>query len=229
MGRIITGGNNLHYPTASLKGLSWTFGTQFAVVNKRSNVSGNTIMTINEETSACATLFDDTAFTGLSLYDGTTTSSCNTHALVGSNYGVGYTKASGTATPRFHLYDFGLNTWTHVNGNNSCVNPAANSALTIGAGTAAGGDAGDYEHFGWGLWQGLVMSDGEVERLIKTPDWARFGCDSYDMFYPGRDSGDVAYGLGRLPSQRPTRTGTSKGILKMPQGWPTAYAPRRRR
>lgn len=76
-------------------------------------------------------------------------------------------KATGTAAPRFHLYVYATNTWTHENSGGTLPNPAASGAggvITLGE--------TDTDFFGGdiavaGIW-GRVLSDAEIEQLAHT-------------------------------------------------------------
>lgn len=81
------------------------------------------------------------------------------------------TKATGTATPRFHRFNFGTATWTHEDGASTLANSTAPaSGPVLGAnpnGTSPfQGDVGIA-----GIWD-VVLSDAQVEALVESEaDW----------------------------------------------------------
>lgn len=81
------------------------------------------------------------------------------------------TKATGTATPRFHRYDFSTKTWTHENGNVSLGNrpTQAGGAIHFAEYTTASDNfMGDFAAVA--EWAGTALTDGQCESLVTASD-----------------------------------------------------------
>lgn len=76
------------------------------------------------------------------------------------------TKASGTATPRYHKYTFSTGVWVHENGDGTVDNgPTAASTARIRLGSYEAGTGGfEGDMAAAGLWR-RVLTDAEIERL----------------------------------------------------------------
>lgn len=81
---------------------------------------------------------------------------------------VAGTRASGTTTPRLHIYKYGTNTWTHENAGGSFANGLSAATATIRLGTATtSGNAYDGDMEVAAVWQ-RELSDAEIENLAYT-------------------------------------------------------------
>jgi hypothetical protein len=117
--------------------------------------------------------FSQTANGGLALWNGSSTSASPGSLVTSGGWQLAIvTKAAGSATPRFHVYDFGTTSWQHLNGS---------SAIGDGASIAGGGEIRLGSWVGRGFWEGefagaalwtSALSDAQVERLAGTwADW----------------------------------------------------------
>jgi hypothetical protein len=100
--------------------------------------------------------------------NGTNTDSPTIVVATGEWVLIGITKASGTATPRFHYYRFSTNAWSHENasGSTAAVNHTGPSIYLGGApATYSNFWNGEIEVFGH--WK-RVLSDAEIENLPFT-------------------------------------------------------------
>lgn len=225
MGRKFIGAssNRIHVGTAAgLAGFDFRWGTLAMCLNLAStpgvgvgcalfSVNGGTFeVTINNSgTGAQVDVWDNTidrtALTG--------SFATNTH------YVLVFTKATGAATSRLHLYVFSTNTWTHVNASGTSADAAANTSLTIGSDSdSASVEPLDGEVFAVGAWPAYVLSDLEVERLSRG-DWGWLNPGFWDQWDTSRDSGDMLTTLGRYPVKQTARTGAVRGTLAPPPGF----------
>lgn len=213
--------------TAGLAGLTYTFGTWAAVIRRMVDTGANEVnMATNGNVGASATWGLSTADVQ-ALHDGTTQVTAAGTIAVNLTKLIGFTKASGTATARFHQYDFASGTWTHVAASGTSVNGAALTTLSLGAANAAGASPASCEMWALGIWQGHVMTDTEFRRLVRG-DWERFSPSFYTTFSDGREVGDVMTSLGRFRSKQTARTGTTRGVVRPPPGFRMSIQRRRR-
>lgn len=232
MGRRFTAASNerVYVGAAGLGGLNFTFGTFAAVVNFASFTAAGTILATNDQTSPSFTCYFASG-NGLKYYDGTTDT-----LLIASGsfstavtYVIAVTKATGTATARSHLYVPSTNTWTHAAAAATTVNSATNTSLSIGTfadNTAR--DPIDADIFAVALWQGVVMTDSECERLARG-NWANSAPDFHEEWIQhGHELGDMTSTLGRRTVKQTTRTGTTRGTTRPPAGFRPAVQRRRR-
>lgn len=77
---------------------------------------------------------------------------------------LGVSKASGTAAPRFHLYDFAAGTWTHANSGTSIANSSAGATnVRFAMDTTASAHA-DIDLAVAACWN-VVLTDTQFESL----------------------------------------------------------------
>lgn len=161
-------------------------------------------------------------------YDGTTERVGSTAVEIAEPLVVVATKASGSATPRFHKYRFNTNTWLHENGDGANVDGATATSFTLGAEADSSPFAAlDAEVWAIGIWPSRVMTDSECERLARG-NWLNYGPAFYEQWTDGREVGDMVTTLGRNRSRQTSRTGTTRGAQKPPPGF-RMDARRRRR
>lgn len=212
--------------TAALAGLDFTHGTFAILVNHVTIAAAQSYFTTNVGAPTATANPDIDAAGVLGLWDGTNSRTGQT-LTAAKNYLVGYTKATGTVTARWHSYNFSTNTWVHQAASGTSVNGVAVTLLNLGR--YWDGAASEYlngEVWAFGLWQGLVMSDSAFERLARGR-WLESSPDFYEQWTDGREFGDMMTTLGRKPSKQTTRTGTSRGALNPPPGF--RFGPVRRR
>lgn len=148
---------------------------------------------------------------------------------------VAVTKASGTATPRFHIFKWSANTWTHQNGGGTNIVTHAWSKIRIGR--SQSGDQFDGDLAALMIINGRVMTDSEIERL-PAGAWDRWvgAHDFLCEFKSGRDA-PVATTQSRHPDQSRSRdrqtasvttTGTSRAAVADPPGFRYSRLTRRR-
>jgi hypothetical protein len=170
----------LVYTQARLNGLNFRWGTAAFLCQINSFHDGE-FMSTNDGAGTCVDYFYNGS-AGLNtdkaaLFDGTTNSLGATHPTQGEPIIEVYTKASGTATPRFHHYRGSTATWTHEAGNATCVDGATQTDMLIGSfQDAAASGAFDGVMWAMALWQGRAMADAEVERLARG-EWAKWRPD----------------------------------------------------
>lgn len=229
MGRRFTAASAdcIEIGTAGLRGLNFTFGTWACVMRRMVDTGANEVnMATNGNVGASGTWGLSTG--DIQAYHDGTTQVTGTGAItVNVTRLVGFTKASGTATGRFHQYNFTTNAWTHVAASGTSVNGAATTSLSLGAANAAGASPASCEMWALGIWQGLVMSDNEFKRLAGG-GWERYSPSFYTTFSDGREVGDLASSQGRFPAKQTARTGTTRGVNRPPPGF-RMTAQRRRR
>ncbi len=126
--------------------------------------------------------------------NGTNATAGATALAVSSWYLVALTKATGTVTPRVHIYDYAAVTWVHENAGGTLGDsstPITRCAIGVGASGAAGFWDGDIAAVGG--WN-VVLTDSQVQDLL--------------LFLPA-----VAKGLWRL-----NQDVTTENVLDMSGG-----------
>lgn len=236
MGRRFTAASNerIYVGSAGLNGLDYRYGTMAALFYRVGDTGhSETLVSTNDANAQCADLNIVGAFAGsgldpIDLWDGTSDRTGTGNVNLAKNYLGAITKATGTATARSHLYDFGANTWTHAALSGTSVDGSAVTSLGLGGfADANGSDQLDSEVWAIGLWNKVVFTDSEVERLARG-NWLSLEPSFYEQWSDGREVGDMARTLGRYPARQTTRTGTTRGAQKPPPGF-RMDARRRRR
>lgn len=229
MGRHFVGGSaeNIYVTSGGLKGFSFLFGTFAAWVNLTSYSGDQGIVVTNDVSGARFALYLSASLgNAFDYWDGS-----NDRSAAGPAAGVttliGITKASGTQTARSHKWVPSTGTMTHAALNGTSVNSAATASLAIGAGSIIGIDAFTGDMWQVAMWNAVVMSDGEWERLARWSDWSRFAPDFYHRDSDGREVGDMSRTMGRYKVTQTSRTGTSRGTLTPPPGFGSSARRRR--
>lgn len=224
----------IYIGTAGLAGLDFAYGT-LAVCLWIVSVSVNSqalLATNDGATTGVEWYIHGTGTNGsdLSWYGTTNVDSFSTLAVTtGENLLVAITKATGSVLPRAHMYKFATGAWTHGDCASNIGDAATATALCIGAFANAGSsDHLDGELHACAAWNKLAMSDLEVERLARQPDWSRFAPDMYESASDGRDVGDMMTTIGRYRCKQTARTGTTKGVQSPPPGFRSRVQRRRR-
>lgn len=84
-------------------------------------------------------------------------------------YLIGMSKASGTATPRFHIYDYSTFSWTHENGTSTNGDPSVSGGLVVGAfDTSSPANVWSGSIAAAAVWR-TSLSDAAVEALTNNP------------------------------------------------------------
>lgn len=216
--------DRIYIGAAGLAGLNFTFGTFACVIQFVTLPAFGTILATNEESGASFTIY--AAGTTSRIYDGTSERDGPT-LTTGVQYLYAFTKATGTATGRFHIYRFNTNTWTHQAASGTSVNSAANTSVAIGAYADATSDNLDAELWAIALWQGVVMTDSETEELSRGR-WLETSPTFFEQWTDGREVGDMPRTLGRQPARQTARTGTTRGVQPQPAGFRFGPVHRRR-
>lgn len=231
MGRRFTGASSDRIfvgTTAAAAGLTFTFGTMAVCLYRESGGSTMSYLSTNQAAGACAVLTTLSTADELEWYDGTNGRTGATSIATSGHVLLVATKATGTATPRFHYYEFATNTWVHEDASGTAVNGGTLSSLTIGSGgNSASFNAVDGEVHALGMWQGLAMSDGECERLARG-SWLNYAPSFYEQGTPGHESGDMVRTLGRFPARQTAISGTTRGNRGAPPGFRMGVQHRRR-
>lgn len=201
-----------------LNGFDFRFGTLACVINFQSIAVANTGIFITNLAVANAVDFYIAGITNrMGWYDGTNFRETTTLAVVtGETLVLVATKATGTATPRMHMYRPSTNVWTHENTNGTSPDGAAATQFMIGDNT--GTIPANFELFQLAAWNKVIMTDSEVERVSKIPEmnWQRLESDLYIKFAPRNESGDVVRTFGRFPCRQSARAGTVRGTIVTP-------------
>lgn len=143
----------------------------FAAIVKRTADSGtgsDPIIALNYAADIDGSFyFGQSANTLALLNNGATQTSVSSFTVTASDGWclVAVTKASGTATPRFHKYRYSDATWTHSDGSAAIGNGAATTTLTIEVGSWFNGvDTAPIRLAVAGVWNS-VLSDATIETL----------------------------------------------------------------
>lgn len=220
----------------------WPWGTLAAVARIATNMSSGNyapLLDVNAASDDAFGIFSDGDNAGnFSLYNGTggTTQSGSQAIAIADGWFLGaVTKATGSATPRFHRYRWSANDWSHVNGGSNAADPALTATqIRVGA---------DHSLQGSNSWDGqivavmfipqYVMADGEVERLPagRWDRWVDSGKPGFLVEYPGGRDNPI---LGGSRDQSRTRTrevtlaATTRGTNSDPPGFRFSRLARRR-
>lgn len=230
MGRRFTAASSEreYYGAAGLAGFNFTHGTLAAMVNFVTFVTAGTIFATNDQTNPSLTLYTASTSSEMRLFDGVTDNAGMTALATGVTYLLGFTKATGTATARYHVYRADTNAWTHGAFGGTNVNGATTTSMCIGSyANSNATDALNAEVFTVGAWQGLVMTDQEFQRLA-AGNWPNLGVDFCEQWNDGDDTGDSVGSIGRYRCRQTARTGTTKGTAKPLAGFRFATQGRRR-
>lgn len=227
MGRRFTSASTekIDVGAAGLAGLNYTYGTLALLVNNVTNPASSSFFVENASGAGTQYVAWGTNTAQESLYDGTNERLGFT-MTAGDTLLIGYTKATGTATARFHTYVFKTSTWTHSAAAGTSVDGAATTRFSIGSADNSG-DYANAEIWALGLWQGQVMTDSEFERLARG-NWPNFAPSGFVQFSDGREFGDMVQTLGRYPFRQTARTGTTRGVQPPPPGFRMCKQARRR-
>lgn len=148
------------------------FGTFAAILRCSSFAATRAWMRMHTSggTNGLGVFFNTSAQVG---YSNAAAAPAGTTALsVDTWYLVACGKATGSNTPRVHIYNYGTNAWTHENTGAAITDATAvgtTGSLAIGARNADQFMPGDIAIAGF--WASN-LTDGEVERLpIRLPDW----------------------------------------------------------
>jgi hypothetical protein len=101
----------------------------------------------------------------ITLYNGSSSRTSATGLVAASQWAlIAVTKASGTATPRFHVYRYDLSSWTHANASGTLGNGGSVSGGTIRMGAWEDGYEFDGRYAAAALYP-TALSDMAVETL----------------------------------------------------------------
>ncbi len=150
--------------TGAFASQAWTFGS-FAIIIRWGGTSGWM------EAFGTSKAGGDGFYFGISdlnrwnvSFDGGTNSAMSSGPTSGTWYCVVVSKATGSAAPVFHIYDYSAGTWSHTNGGTSMGNGSGN-VTGISIGKLA---SGSFEFWGGdiaaaGLFRAWVPTNAEVE------------------------------------------------------------------
>lgn len=215
--------------TASLAGFNYTFGTIAAEINFQSVAAANSgVMVTNLGVANCADMYVAGTTNRLGWFDGTNFRESTIVVPLNETIFIAITKATGTATPRAHMWRPGTNAWSHIDTGGTSPNAAATTHLMMGDSTNT--IPLSAEIFQIAAWQGVAMTDSQVERLMSVSlhNWARFEPGFYARFDQGRDAGDMSFTSGRNRVRQTSRSGTTRGTIKAPAGFGSLATTRRR-
>lgn len=170
--RSFNGSSSITLAPGGLAGL--TFGTVAAVVRRADNAGWHGIFAARSSGGTPETYLDSAPSTHGTdraiwcSYNGTTNSGATKWSAADSWCLIAVTKATGSATPRFHKYVYSTGVWTHTNGAAALPNatsPSSSGSLVLGnvAGDALVGDLAAVA-----VWM-TALSDAAVEAL--APNW----------------------------------------------------------
>lgn len=229
MGRRFTAASNerIFCGSGGIAGLDYRYGTVAVVFNLVTATAAGTLVAVNGAASGAQCDIYCTSGPPVSVhyYDGTSDRTLAT-IVAGTTYLIVVTKATGTATPRYHLYNYTDRSWTHANGSGTCVDSGATTALSFGCYANGSNDPLTGELFAAGLWSRLVMGDGECERLARG-DWLRQGPDFYRQWRRSDINLDMRTTHGRYKVRQTARTGSTQGTVAEPVGFRFAVETRR--
>jgi hypothetical protein len=219
----------------------WPWGTIAAVIRPASDAGANVYPTICElnaaSDDAISFFIDGDHAAQHSLYNGTGGGVSNSGTSTVSANGwqiVGVSKATGSATPRFHRFPWTTGVWNHSNGSAALPDPA----LTVtdvrvgsdhfnGANTSFSGDIAAVMFAP--KW---AATDSEFERLA-SGNWDRYvdiGGPGFLAEFPnGRDQIQLgSRSQSRDPIKATTLTGTARSARSDPPGFEFSRFTRRR-
>lgn len=232
MGRRYTGTSSeyVHFATAGLAGLAYTYGTWALWCNIVAYPTGYGAFLCTN--SAVGATFEMTDVPGslLDIFDGTTDRTA-TGPTAGVTALIGTTKATGTQTARSHVWVPTTGVMTHAAYSGTNVDSGTLTALTLGNESATATSPNgpiNAEMFEVALWNKVVMTDSEWERLARWKDWSRFAPDFWHRDSDGREVGDISRTLGRFQAKQTARSGTSRGAAAAPPGFGSSAFRRRR-
>lgn len=140
--------------------------THAAIVRRNADGGEHRIIQAMTSSSAGRHGLAITAADVLQLNSGATNSVSTTTVTVSSGWVlIAGAKAAGSATPRFHIYNYASDTWTHENGDIALTDgstPGAGGLFNIGRGPSVGFFDGDVLIAG--RW-GSVLTDAQIETL----------------------------------------------------------------
>lgn len=218
----------IYVGSTGLGGFDWRWGTIAAVVHFPTLSGAETIVAFND--SNAADFYMNSSNSALRLYDGATGSdSLGPTISAGVTYVCGVSKATGTVTPRFHVYTATTGVWSHSDGASTVADSAQTTSIGIGSfADASASDALNGELGAVAAWPSWSMSDQEFERLARG-NWASRSPGLLVEFISAQDSvGDLPRALGRHRVAQTSRTGTTLGAAAKPAGWRPSVQSRRR-
>ena len=206
----------------------WTYGSWFLAVNITGGAStfryqghsgDNYLLGINDSNQ-------------LDLYQGGPSSQLTT-PTVNTTDGwriIGMSKATGTATPRFHIYIWSTNAWTHANGNSAIGDATASTTLRVFNDSSS--EIVPSNLAAWGMVHGRVLTDSEFERL-PSGRWDLIPADVLIEFPSGRDfpvTGTTARHRdnGKYRQTTTTVSGTTRSAATDPPGFKFSRLKQRR-
>jgi hypothetical protein len=172
---------------------AWGYGTLACVVRLASlNAShARSLMLIGTDAQDFVEFYVNvSSANNLGFWNG----SANVHmpytSVTNAWYVMAITKATGTTTPRGHIFDFAAGTWTHTNAGGTSVDPTGTGATqhgTFGDSSGAELDAFDGQYLAMAAWKSRAMTDSECERLPRGL-WDIWNPDLLLEFPSGRDN-----------------------------------------
>jgi hypothetical protein len=141
------------------------FGTFAAIVNITSFSATRSIMRLATSTPTNVLGFSVNTSGQLIMTDGTSAPSGTTALVAGEWYLIAAGKATGTTTPRYHIYRYSTDAWVHENAVGTVANatvPSTTGRMNLMARAADQFTPGDLAAAGF--W-GRNLSDAEVEQL----------------------------------------------------------------
>lgn len=155
----------------AIGGLGFAFGpgTMAAIVRLDSYTSdGRIIFHMGVDAVNRATFYVMITTGILNLNVAAAGSSTESYGVTGLSlntwYFVAVSKATGTVTPRFHIYNFATNTWIHENGTQTCINSGVPVTSNFIGQTPTPGKFYDGDIAVEAVWD-IVLTDAQIESL----------------------------------------------------------------
>lgn len=218
---------------------NWPFGTLAAVVRRASFGTDYHVMFGCRDTTGSADGFgmQFNPSNQLELWSETAGAVADSTATVTTSdwYVVAITKATGSQTPRAHLFNWATGTWTHQAMSAALVDNADfGFPVWIGTSNPAFNSYFDGDVAAVMALTGRVMSDGEIERLPRG-EWSRY-VNRGDQFLaefptwpiPTAGAGASCQALVPTGMRSSTVTGVSRSAVAHPPGFRFSIDNRRR-
>jgi len=154
-------------------GLEWGGGSSIAAIIKTTDVTNTKVIAAFGPAGSNAWTFQVDADESVALFTeavGGKRNSAASRIVSGRWHLACVTKATGTSTPRFHIYDYTTQSWVHENGGGTQADLGAigaTSAVWIGQDNDSAGNGWDGQMQALGYWSS-ALSDAAVENLVSS-------------------------------------------------------------
>jgi hypothetical protein len=152
--------------TLSLGNLAFNYGPGSMAFIINATTLGGTVVPFSAGATNTIGYRIQTAANGLlnSVLNGTGSAMTSPTMVTGSWYLVGHCKATGTATPKLHVYDYGASTWTHQNGSGTQANSSIPVTRAAFGAIQATGNNWDGDILMGAVWN-VQLTDLQFEQL----------------------------------------------------------------